>query len=157
MFNSTPNYYPFFSIKRWIAFVCILSFLSCKRKPVQDVKYRWLVMTTELVNDERIIRMYDSLHGKNGVWPVLKKANQASGIEEIRIYRYGNRLTMMVRIPAVADLKKMDSLYVGVDEKVKDWGKMMSDFQRSLPGVDSTKKWVEMKLIHHYEGGEYLQ
>ena len=117
----------------------------------------WIVMTTDLIMDSAMIRAYDSLHSKNGVWPELKKANMASGIQEIRIYRYDNRLMMMIRVPEGTDMAKMNALYVGADEKVKVWGEMMSNFQRSLPGVDTSQKWVDMKLIHHYLDGEYIE
>jgi len=116
-----------------------------------------MVMTTDLVQDSAIFKIYDSLHSSKGVWPELKKANMASGIQEIKIYRYGNRLMMMIRVPEGTDLNKMNELYVGADERVKEWGKMMSAFQQSLPGVDTSQKWVDMKLIHHYLEGEYVE
>jgi len=97
------------------------------------------------------------MHSSKGVWTELKKANMASGIQEIKIYRYGNRLMMMIRVPEGTDLNKMNELYVGADERVKEWGKMMSAFQQSLPGVDTSQKWVDMKLIHHYLEGEYVE
>lgn len=114
-------------------------------------------MTTDLVQDSAIFKIYDSLHSSKGVWPELKKANMASGIQEIKIYRYGNRLMMMIRVPEGTDLNKMNELYVGADERVKEWGKMMSAFQQSLPGVEPSQKWVDMKLIHHYLEGEYVE
>jgi L-rhamnose mutarotase len=91
------------------------------------------------------------------VWPALKKANEASGIQEISIYRFGNRLMMMFSVPADADMRKVDSLYVAADPKVKVWGEMMAGYQRALPGIDSNQKWVEMKRIHHYVDGQYTQ
>lgn len=114
-----------------------------------------MVMTTDLVNDSAAISQYEYFHSKQGVWPELKKANEASGISEIQIFRFGNRLVMMVTYPKNADLAKMDSLYVSADPKVKEWGLLMSAFQKSLPGVDSSQKWVKMKSIHHYKEGTY--
>ncbi|MFM1961332.1 MAG: hypothetical protein RLZZ172_177 [Bacteroidota bacterium] len=146
-----------YSNKRWMLSCLFIVLFSCTERESYQKQFRWMVMTTELVNDENIIRMYDSLHSKEGIWPAIRKANQASGIEEIRIYRFGNRLTMMVRIPENTDLKKMDSLYVAADKNVLLWGKLMSGFQRALPGVDTSQKWVEMQLIHHYLDGEYLK
>jgi L-rhamnose mutarotase len=121
------------------------------------IRWKWKVMTTDLVMDSSLIRIYDSMHSVKGVWPELIKANRASGIEEIRIYRFDNRLVMMLRIPENTDLSKMDSLYLGSDPKIAEWGELMNGFQRSLPGVDSTRKWVEMKLIHHYMDGGYVE
>lgn len=138
-----------------LVLVC-LHWYSCSSPDQNPKRSTVMVMTTDLVMDSAMIRVYDSMHSKEGVWPALKKANQASGIEEIKIYRFGNRLMMMIRIPEGTDMARMDSLYVGADPKVEEWGKLMSSFQKALPGVDSSQKWVEMKLIHHYLDGEYI-
>lgn len=127
--------------------------VSCSElKPPQ---YRQIVMTTDLVNDPVVIRFYDSLHSAQGVWPALEKANKAAGIHSVKIWRTGTRLMMMIEVPVDADMAKLDSLYVSADPKVKEWGEMMSKFQRSLTGVDSTQKWSAMEVIHHYEDGAY--
>jgi|GEM_PF-86520 len=130
---------------------------SCSEPQETAKGSRVVVMTTELVNDPEVFRIYDSLHSKEGVWPALKKANEASGIQEISIYRFGNRLVMMFSVPADADMRKVDSLYVAADPKVKVWGELMAGYQRALPGLDSSQKWVEMKRIHHYVNGHYTE
>jgi L-rhamnose mutarotase len=138
-------------------FACSCLYISCGVDSKPAVAYKTMVYTTDLVNEPELIKAYDSMHAKTGVWPELKKANLASGIHEIKIYRFDNRLFMMVTVPAGADLSRMDSLYLGADKKVKVWNQMMSNFQRALPGVDTTKKWSSMELIHHYADGEYQQ
>lgn len=130
---------------------------ACNSSSKTPVVYKTMVYTTDLVNEPALIKVYDSMHSKNGIWPELKKANLASGIHEIKIYRVDNRLFMMVTVPADADPSRMDSLYLGADKKIEVWNKMMSNFQRALPGVDTTKKWSSMELIHHYADGEYQQ
>jgi len=130
---------------------------ACNSSSKTPVVYKTMVYTTDLVNEPALIKVYDSMHSKNGIWPELKKANLASGIHEIKIYRVGNRLFMLVTVPADADPSRMDSLYLGADKKIEVWNKMMSNFQRALPGVDTTKKWSSMELIHHYADGEYQQ
>lgn len=131
--------------------------VSCKNEPVKGKEKHTIVWTTELLNDSNVFRIYDSLHSRKGIWPAIRKANMASGIEEIRIYRYGNRLMMMVDLPEGSDMGQVNRNYLNADKKVKEWGKLMDGFQRALPGVDSTKKWVEMKLIHHYRDGDFLE
>ena len=114
-------------------------------------------MTTDLVDDPAIIRLYDSLHSAQGVWPALEKANKAAGIRLVKIWRAGTRLMMMIEVPDDAEMTRLDSLYVSADPKVKEWGAMMSNFQRALPGVDTAQKWTSMEVIHHYEDGAYLK
>ena len=136
---------------------CLLMIFILGCSPESETRYSQLVMTTNLVDDPAIIRMYDSLHSKQGVWPALEKANKAAGIKSVRIWRAGTRLMMIIEVPENADMVRLDSLYVSADPKVKEWGAMMSNFQRSLPGVDSTQKWTSMDIIHHYEDGVYLK
>ncbi|NDC78330.1 MAG: L-rhamnose mutarotase [Chitinophagia bacterium] len=124
-------------------------------KPARPM--RTLMMTTELVPDSAVYRFYDSMHSAAGVWPALEKANRAAGIEEVRIWRFDNRLAMLIRLPADADPATTDSLYLSADPSVADWGRMMSNLQRALPGVDTGQKWVEMQTIHHYLDGRYLK
>lgn len=135
----------------------ILFFQACENSSKVKPEITTLVMTTELIKDSAVYALYDSLHSKEGVWPALKKANIASGINEIKIYRFDNRVVMLFSFPSNADQVKMDSLYLAADVKVQEWNSLMSSLQRSLPGVDTTQKWVPMKLIHHYSNGEYLK
>lgn len=137
-----------------LSFLWLASCLDAS-KPARPM--RTLMMTTELAPDSAVYRFYDSMHSAAGVWPALEKANRAAGIEEVRIWRYDNRLAMLIRLPADTDPATTDSLYLSADPSVADWGRMMSNLQRALPGVDTTRKWVEMQTIHHYLDGRYLK
>lgn len=148
--NSRCSYLVFFILASQVL-------NSCTQHDTPATSSRVIAMTTDLVQDSTIYRIYDSLHSNRGVWPELKKANMASGIREIKIYRFDNRLMMLLVLSDEADLSKMDSLYVNSDKKIRLWGEMMSRFQKALPGMDSSAKWVEMKLVHHYLDGEYLK
>jgi len=137
--------------------VMAMMIASCGDSVRPPLPMRTLMMTTELIPDSNVYRYYDSMHAKDGVWPALEKANRAAGIEEVHIWRYGNRLAMLVRVPAEADPATTDSLYLSADPSVADWGRLMSKLQRALPGVDTAQKWVEMQTIHHYLDGRYLK
>jgi hypothetical protein len=52
---------------------CLLMIFILGCSPESETRYSQLVMTTSLVDDPAIIRMYDSLHSKQGVWPALEK------------------------------------------------------------------------------------
>ena len=152
--NSTHVQLLKFILFGWIVALCFLT--SCNNKDTEpNIKYTTIVMTTDLVNDSAAIKQYEFYHSKQGVWPEIKKANELSGIKEIQIYRFNNRLVMMYSYPENTDLTKMDSLYNSAGERVKQWGAMMNKFQKSIPGTDTSRKWVTMKLIHHYKNGEY--
>lgn len=135
----------------------ILLFIHCTPSSQQSVPLTTVVMMTNLVKDSAVYHLYDSLHNSTGVWPAIKKANDVSGIKEIKIYRFEDKVIMEYSYPEGADQLLMDSLYLSADTSVKIWNQMMSNIQRSLPGVDSTKKWSKMNLIHHYKHGNYLK
>ena len=132
-------------------------FMYCSNNSAQSVPLTTVVMMTNLVPDSAVYHFYDSLHSSTGVWPAIKKANELSGIKEIKIYRFEDKVVMEYSYPEGADLAKMDSLYLSSDTSVKIWNQMMSNIQRALPGVDTTKKWSKMNLIHHYSNGNYLK
>lgn len=138
-------------------FFIIFIFINCTPKPVPIAPLTTVMMMTNLVPDSAVYHFYDSMHSAKSVWPAIKKANEISGIKEIKIYRFEDKVVMEYSYPEGADLAKMDSLYLSADPSVVDWGKMMSNIQRALPGVDSTKKWVTLNLIHHYSNGKYLK
>ena len=147
------------SLLKGITFILLMNlfFIYCTPHPKHLVPLTTVVMMTNLVPDSSVYHFYDSMHSATGVWPSIKKANELSGIKEIKIYRFEDKVVMEYSYPAGTDLAKMDSLYLSADPSVKDWSKMMSNLQRALPGVDSTKKWVTLNLIHHYSNGEYLK
>ena len=132
-------------------------FINCTPNLTQSVPLTTVVMMTNLVPDSAVYHFYDSLHSSKSVWPAIKKANELSGIKEIKIYRFEDKVFMEYSYPEGADLAKMDSLYLSADTSVKIWNQMMSNIQRALPGVDTAKKWSKMNLIHHYSNGNYLK
>lgn len=143
---------------RLFYFLLISLFLTnCNGKSKSIERLTTVVMMTNLIKDSSVYKLYDSLHSKNSIWPAVKIANKKSGIQEIEIYRYEDKVVMMYSYPSDANIAEMDSLYISSDPNIKVWGNLMSSLQRSLPGLDTSKKWVTMKLIHHYKDGDYLK
>lgn len=145
-------------LKQIFCYTLVLNlFIQCAAPNKNTLPLTTVVMMTTLVHDSAIYRLYDSLHSPSGIWPAIKKANELSGIQEIKIYRFDDKVVMEYSYPSGADLAKMDSLYISAGPSVQEWGKVMSSIQRALPGVDTTQKWIKMKMIHHYKNGTYLQ
>ena len=145
-------------LKGVASLILIISlFINCTPNSTQSVPLTTVVMMTNLVPDSAVYHFYDSLHSSSSVWPAIKKANELSGIKEIKIYRFEDKVVMEYSYPEGADLAKMDSLYLSSDTSVKIWNLLMSNIQRALPGVDTTKKWSKMNLIHHYSNGKYFK
>jgi len=122
--------------------------------PAYPAPTREIVMMTELKDEAEAIKAYDRYHSAEGIWPEMVHAARQSGHEKIRIYRYGNRLVMILTVAEAADLDEMDRRYAGSSARTKAWSELMSGFQRPPPGAEPGQIWVPMKLIHDYERGK---
>ena len=105
------------------------------------VKY---CLALDLVDDPQLIAEYVAYHKE--VWPEIIDSISAAGIENMEIYRFGNRLMMIMEVndsydgasKAEADLK---------NEKVQEWERLMWKYQQAIPGAKPGEKWVMMEKI----------
>ena len=99
-------------------------------------------LTLDLKNDPELIREYEEYH--EHVWPEVKKSILDSGILTMEIYRFQNRLCMIIETSddfSFVRKAEMDQQ----NKKVQEWETTMLKFQQLIPGT--TSKWVEMKKI----------
>ncbi|WP_425421838.1 L-rhamnose mutarotase [Phaeodactylibacter xiamenensis] len=100
--------------------------------------------TLDLKDDPELIAEYERYHQQ--VWPEILQSITDSGIQHMTIYRWANRLCMIVHAaddydPAAKAEKD------AADRKVQEWETLMWKYQQALPGVPPGTKWVEMKPI----------
>ena len=100
--------------------------------------------TLDLIDDPLLIEEYEKWHSK--VWPEVISSIQAAGIEAMRIYRYGNRLMMIIQVNAGYSHERKAALDLG-NEKVQQWEQLMWKYQKAVPGAKPGEKWVQMKKI----------
>lgn len=130
------------------AIFLIVPLAFCVSKP--KATSQLFVYTTELKNDSTAIAAYEFYHSPKNIWPEVTKAAKTAGFESITIHRYGRCLVMIIKIPANADKRKMDSLYAASSPKLKDWAARMNELQQSPQGAKRGETWVEMKEIYRY-------
>jgi L-rhamnose mutarotase len=103
-------------------------------------------LTVDLINDPKLIAEYEQYHER--IWPEIEASIKDSGIIGMEIYRYENRLFMIMETnnsfsfdaKAVADAS---------NEKVQEWETLMWNYQQALPTAKKGEKWVIMKKIFH--------
>ncbi len=117
------------------------------------VKTRNIVMTAELRNEDEVIEEYEYLHSAEGVWPEVVHAARYSGIQKIKIYRYGNRLVMIITVPEDLDEDVMNSRYAASSNRITEWDALMKSLLQGPPGAEEGAIWVPMERIHDYENG----
>lgn len=102
------------------------------------------VLALDLDNDPARIAEYERYHRE--VWPEVLDSIRASGIRNMQIYRFADRLVMVIETADDFSFERKAALDA-VNEKVQDWERLMWKFQRSLPGSARGEKWRLMDKI----------
>jgi L-rhamnose mutarotase len=101
-------------------------------------------LTLDLKDDPAAIEAYDRYHAD--VWPEVLAHLCGSGIDNMTIWRRGNRLMMLVETVAHFELS---GLVVTADSspRVKEWERLMATFQQALPDSDGEGLWQPMSEL----------
>lgn len=102
-------------------------------------------LTLDLKNDPVLIAEYESYHQK--VWPEIIQSFYDSGISIMEIYRWENRLFMIIETEEGFTFEKKARLDAE-NPIVQKWENLMSTYQEKLPGVKKKEKWQLMKRIY---------
>ncbi len=101
-------------------------------------------LALDLVDDPALIAEYEKYHTK--VWPEIIKSIKDSGIENMQIYRTGNRLFMIIETSDDFSFSRKAAMDAS-NSKVQAWEELMWTFQQSLPWAKPGEKWVVMDKI----------
>ncbi|RDS83761.1 L-rhamnose mutarotase [Dyella monticola] len=105
-----------------------------------------LYYALDLKDDAQAIAEYERWHRPGVVWPEIVASIRASGIEDMEIFRTGNRLVMVVQVGDRYDAsvkRESDT----PDEKTQAWEHLMDRYQQRLPWAEAGQKWVPMTRI----------
>lgn len=101
-------------------------------------------LALDLVNDPDLIKEYEVMHQQ--VWPEIQESITSAGIDEMEIYRYGNRLFMIMEVNGKFSFEEKGAMDAS-NEKVQEWEKLMWKYQQAIPGSKPGEKWVMMDKI----------
>ena len=102
------------------------------------------VLALDLVDDPILIAEYEKYHDE--VWPEIQKSILDSGITNMEIYRFGNRLCMLMETAADFSFEEKGQMDAEND-KVQEWEQLMWKYQQAIPGAKEGEKWVIMDKI----------
>ena len=108
-------------------------------------------LAVDLKEDETLIKEYEDHHKK--VWPPILQSITEAGIEQMEIYRIGNRLFMIMVTNEQFNFEqkaKTDASY----DKVQEWEALMWNYQQAIPGSKPGEKWRLMEKIFDLEEAE---
>lgn len=105
-----------------------------------------LYYALDVKDDPATIADYERWHRPENIWPEILDSLRAAGIENLEIFRAGNRLVMAMD---VSDDFSPDAKAVrdAADPRVQAWEELMWKFQQPLPFAKPGEKWVKMKRI----------
>jgi L-rhamnose mutarotase len=101
-------------------------------------------LALDLKEDTKLIADYENYH-KN-VWPEIIKSIKGSGIENLDIYRTGNRMFMIIEANEDFSFEKKSAMDA-TNPKVQEWESLMWKFQQALPWAKTGEKWILMDKI----------
>lgn len=101
-------------------------------------------LALDLIDDPQLIQEYVDYH--QNVWPEVKESIKQSGILDMTIYRFENRLFMIMDVDNTFSFEKKN-LIDQANQKVQEWEKLMWKYQKSIPGANPNEKWVLMDKI----------
>ncbi|RZL17278.1 MAG: L-rhamnose mutarotase [Pedobacter sp.] len=101
-------------------------------------------LALDLVDDPALIAEYERMHEK--VWPEIQESITSAGIDAMEIYRFGNRLFMIMEVNDSFSFERKSAMDQQ-NEKVQQWEELMWKYQQAVPGTNPGEKWVIMNKI----------
>lgn len=108
------------------------------------VSNRRYCLALDLKDDPKLIAEYEEYHQQ--VWPEVLQSIKAAGIADMEIYRFGNRLFMIMEVDERFSFEEKAATDAS-NKKVQEWEKLMWKYQQAIPGARPSEKWVLMDRI----------
>ena len=96
-------------------------------------------MLLDLVDDPKLIKEYEIHHQE--VWPEVIACMTEAGVDSMKIYRFENRLAMVMEVNEKFSFERMDKINRESDA-VQKWEELMWTYQQAVPGSEPGQKWV---------------
>jgi L-rhamnose mutarotase len=101
-------------------------------------------LALDLKNEPLLIAEYEAYHQE--IWPDIQKSIRDAGIEQMEIFRTGNRLFMVMEVNDEFNFEKKGKADAA-NARVQEWEQLMWKYQQALPGSKPGEKWVLMDKI----------
>jgi L-rhamnose mutarotase len=102
------------------------------------------VLALDLKDDEKLIAEYEAYHRE--VWPEIIESIRNSGIQNLEIYRTGNRMAMVMEVSEYFTFEAKSAADIA-NKKVQEWEALMWQYQQALPLAKPGEKWILMDCI----------
>ena len=97
------------------------------------------ILFLDLINDEKLISEYINYHKEIPL--AIKNSIFDAGIISMEIYRFQDRLAMRIEANDDFSFEYKNRLDMN-NSQVIAWEKLMSTYQKNIPGTPENVKWV---------------
>lgn len=87
-------------------------------------------LALDLKDDDALIAEYEKMHRE--VWPEIIASIKNADVDNLEIYRTGNRLFLILEVNDDFSFEKKAAMDAA-DEKVQEWETLMWNYQQALP------------------------
>ena len=101
-------------------------------------------LALDLKDDPDLISEYERHH--DSVWPEITRSICDAGIEDMEIYRVGNRLCMVMEVSDTFSFEAKAAADLA-DQRVQEWEALMWNYQQPVPTAGIDDKWLLMERI----------
>ena len=101
-------------------------------------------LALDLVDDPALIAEYEQQH--RSIWPEIEASIKEAGVQNMAIYRFGNRLFMVMEVDDKFSFERKAEMDAS-NSKVQEWETLMWKYQQAVPGAKPGEKWVLMDKI----------
>jgi L-rhamnose mutarotase len=108
------------------------------------MKTKRYCLTLDLKNDADLISEYKKHHER--IWPEIYESIKKSGIVDMEIYLFGNRLFMILEAIEDFSFAKKEKMEAN-NPKVAEWENLMWKYQQPLSDSRQGEKWKLMERI----------
>jgi len=105
-----------------------------------------LYFALDLKNDPALIAEYEAWHRPDGIWPEVAQFLRDSGIQELELFRCGDRLIMVMQVSETFSTARLSELGQA-NPRIRAWEELMWKFQQPLPFAAAGEKWVPMSRV----------
>ncbi|WP_316810016.1 L-rhamnose mutarotase [Pedobacter heparinus] len=110
----------------------------------QEVK-EWdnIILSANLVKDEKLQKEYLNYHATQfEKWPEVAKGFCDADFQQLRIFKNGRQLMLVISIPKGASLDELNPKTSLNNPRVEEWNQVMKKYQEGIAGTKPGETWV---------------
>lgn len=113
----------------------------CGQEPAKE----WdnIILSTNLVKDETMQKEYLAHHATQfEKWPEVAKGFCNADFQQLRIFKNGRQLVLVISIPKGANLDELNPKTTMNNPRVDEWNNLMKKYQEGIDGTKPGEVWV---------------